>query len=196
MAGSVNKVIIIGNLGADPDVRTTPSGQMVATLSIATSETFNNREGQRQERTEWHRVQVWGKLAELAQRYLTKGRKVYIEGRIQTRSWDDQQSGQKRYSTEIVANQMVFIDSGGGGGRDAGGAHEESGSAPSYGGGGGGGYAPRSGGGGGGGGAPRSSPPPARAGGNAPPPPRPAESGGAPPQQNDDPGYFDDDVPF
>ena len=193
---SINKIILIGNLGADPDVRTTATGQMVATLSIATSETFNDKAGQRQERTEWHRVVLWGKSAELAQRYLAKGRKVYIEGRIQTRSWDDQQSGQKRYSTEIVANQMVFIDSGGGGGRDAGGAHEESGSAPSYGGGGGGGYAPRSGGGGGGGGAPRSSPPPARAGGNAPPPPRPAESGGAPPQQNDDPGYFDDDVPF
>ena len=110
---SVNKAIIVGALGADPDVRTTPSGQMVATLSIATSERFNNREGERQERTEWHRVQVWGKQAELAQRYLTKGRKVYIEGRIQTRSWDDQQTGQKRYSTEIVASQMVFIDSGG-----------------------------------------------------------------------------------
>ena len=186
MAGSVNKVIIIGNLGADPDVRTTPSGQMVATLSIATSETFNNREGQRQERTEWHRVQVWGKLAELAQRYLGKGRKVFVEGRIQTRSWDDQQSGQKRYSTEIVANNLVFLDSGAGGGRDAGGAEEGGGG---YGGGGGGGgyapapqrsapapraQAPRAGGGGGGGG-----------GGRAPEPP-PAE----------DPGYFDDDVPF
>jgi len=198
MAGSVNKVIIIGNLGADPDVRTTPSGQMVATISIATSETFNNREGQRQERTEWHRVQLWGKQAELAQRYLLKGRKVYIEGRIQTRSWDDQQSGQKRYATEIVASQMVFIDSGGGGGRDAGGAQDDANSAPSYGGGGGGGggYTPRSGGGGGGGGgnAPRSNAPPPRAGGNAPP--RPADGGGAPPQQADDPGYFDDDVPF
>jgi len=192
MAGSVNKVIIIGNLGADPDVRTTPSGQMVATISIATSETFNNREGQRQERTEWHRVQLWGKQAELAQRYLSKGRKVYIEGRIQTRSWDDQQSGQKRYATEIVASQMVFIDSGGGG-RDAGG-QDEAGGAPSYGGGGGGGgYTPRSGGGGGGS-APRSNPPPARPAGNAPA--RPAETGGAPPQQADDPGYFDDDVPF
>lgn len=112
MSGSVNRVILIGNLGADPDVKTTASGQMVANLSIATSETFNNREGERQERTEWHRVQLWGKLAELAQRYLAKGRKVYIEGRIQTRSWDDQQSGQKRYATEIVANQMVFLSSG------------------------------------------------------------------------------------
>jgi single-strand DNA-binding protein len=116
MAGSVNKVLIVGNLGADPDVRTTSSGQMVASLSVATSETFSNRDGQRQERTEWHRVQVWGKLAELAQRYLGKGRKVFIEGRIQTRSWDEQQTGQKRYSTEIVANNIVFLDSGAGGG--------------------------------------------------------------------------------
>ena len=197
MAGSVNKVILIGNLGADPDVRTTPSGQMVATLSIATSETFNNREGQRQERTEWHRVQLWGKQAELAQRYLTKGRKVYIEGRIQTRSWDDQQSGQKRYSTEVVANQMVFIDSGGGGGRDAGGGEEAAafsggGGGGGYGGGGGGGGyggGQRGGGGGGGGRAPAP-----RAGGSAPAPAARQEAG--PPQQNDDPGYFDDDVPF
>lgn len=116
MSGSVNKVIIIGNLGADPDVRTTPSGQIVAQLSIATSDTFNNREGQRQERTEWHRVQLWGKQAELAQRFLAKGRKVYVEGRIQTRSWDDAQSGQKRYSTEIVASHVTFLDSGAGAG--------------------------------------------------------------------------------
>ena len=198
MAGSVNKVIIIGNLGADPDVRTTPSGQMVATLSIATSETFNNREGQRQERTEWHRVQVWGKLAELAQRYLTKGRKVYIEGRIQTRSWDDQQTGQKRYSTEVVANQMVFIDSGGGRGEaPAGDEASYGGGGGGYGGGGGGfggggGGAPRGGGGGGGargGGAP--------GGGGAP---RGGGGGGGarpePPPPADDQGYFDDDVPF
>ena len=128
MAGSVNKVILIGNLGADPDVRTTPSGQMVATISIATSETFNNREGQRQERTEWHRVQLWGKLAELAQRYLSKGRKVYIEGRIQTRSWDDQQSGQKRYSTEIVARDIRFVGGrGGAAGAGGGGGYERQG---------------------------------------------------------------------
>src|SRR5690606_8792446 len=87
VAGSVNKVIIIGNLGADPELRTTGSGQSVATLSIATSENFNDRDGNRQERTEWHRVVLWGKLAELAQRYLAKGRKVFIEGRLQTRSW-------------------------------------------------------------------------------------------------------------
>lgn len=112
MSGSVNKVILIGNLGADPDVRTTGQGQMVATLSIATSERFKDRDGAQQERTEWHRVVLWGKTAELAQRYLQKGRKVYVEGRIQTRSWDDPQSGQKRYSTEVVASELTFLDSG------------------------------------------------------------------------------------
>lgn len=115
MSGSVNRVILVGNLGSDPDVRTTATGQMVATLSIATSESFTDKQGQRQDRTEWHRVVLWAKLAELAQRYLGKGRKVYIEGRLQTRSWDDQQTGQKRYSTEIVASQMVFLDKGEGG---------------------------------------------------------------------------------
>lgn len=114
MSGSVNRAILVGNLGADPEVRTTATGQVVATLSIATSETFTDKQGQRQERTEWHRVIVWGKTAELAQRYLAKGRKVYVEGRIQTRSWEDD-AGQKRYSTEVVASQLVFLDSGKGG---------------------------------------------------------------------------------
>lgn len=113
MSGSVNKVILIGNLGADPEVRQTNGGQAVATLSLATSESFTGRDGQRQERTEWHRVIVWGKLAELAQRYLQKGRKVFVEGRIQTRSWDD--GGQKKYATEIVANELTFLDGGAGG---------------------------------------------------------------------------------
>ena len=185
---SVNKAIILGNLGADPDVRTTPQGQMVATLSIATSESFTNRDGQRQERTEWHRVVLWGKTAELAQRYLQKGRKVFIEGRIQTRSWDDQQTGQKRYSTEVVASNMVFIDSGGG--RE--GAGEDGGG---YGGGGGGGYGGGGQRGGGGGGAPRGG----GGGGGAP---RGGGGGGGggrapePPPPSDDPGYFDDEVPF
>ena len=187
MAGSVNKVILIGNLGADPDVRTTPQGQMVATLSIATSERFTGRDGQRQERTEWHRVVVWGKLAELAQRYLQKGRKVFVDGRIQTRSWDDQQTGQKRYATEVVANELVFLDSGPGG-REAGAASDEYGASGGGGYGGGGGGAPR----GGGGGAPR-----APAGGAAPAP-RPASQSRPPepPPPADDAGYFDDDVPF
>lgn len=206
MAGSVNKVILIGNLGADPDVRTTAQGQMVATLSLATSERFTTRDGQRQERTEWHRVVVWGKLAELAQRYLQKGRKVFVDGRIQTRSWDDQQTGQKRYSTEVVANELVFLDSGPGG-REAGAASDEygaSGGGGGYGGGGGGygggggGYGGGGYGGGGGGGAPRTGGgAPRPAGGGAPAARAPAANRPPePPPPADDPGYFDDDVPF
>jgi single-strand DNA-binding protein len=118
----VNKVILLGNIGADPEVRTTSGGAVVATLSIATSESFTGKDGQRQERTEWHRVVLWNKLAELAQRFLAKGRKVYLEGRLQTRSWDDQQTGQKRYATEIVASQMTFVDGAGGAGVGEGGA--------------------------------------------------------------------------
>lgn len=115
MAG-VNKVIIVGNLGKDPEVRHTPQGQAVATFSVATSESWNDKTGQKQERTEWHRVVVWGKLAELCGRYLAKGRKAYIEGRLQTRSWDDKE-GQKRYTTEIVANTVQFLDSASGASR-------------------------------------------------------------------------------
>lgn len=113
---SVNKVILVGNLGQDPDVRSTATGQLVATLSIATSDNWTGKDGQRQERTEWHRVVCWGKTAELCQRYLAKGRKVYVEGRLETRSWDDKQTGQKRYSTEVVADSVVFLDSGKGAG--------------------------------------------------------------------------------
>jgi len=115
MAGGVNKVILIGNLGADPDMRYTPSGQGVCELRIATSESWNDKNGQRQERTEWHRVVVWGKRAEVCSKYLSKGRQVYIEGRIQTRSYDDKE-GQKRYITEVIAQEVVFIGGGGKGG--------------------------------------------------------------------------------
>lgn len=111
MAG-VNKVIIIGNLGKDPELRHTPQGQAVATFPVATSENWTDKSGQKQERTEWHRVVVWGKLAELCAKYLGKGRKAYIEGRLQTRAWDDKE-GQKRYTTEIVANVVQFLDSAG-----------------------------------------------------------------------------------
>lgn len=114
MSGSFQKVIVCGNLGQDPDVRTTATGQMVATLSVATSERYTDKAGNKQESTEWHRVVVWGKLAELAQRYLSKGRKVLCEGKLKTRSWEDQQTGQKRYSTEIIASEIVFLDSGSG----------------------------------------------------------------------------------
>ena len=111
----VNKVIIIGRLGADPEVKTVSGGQTVARLSVATSENWTDREGQKQERTEWHKVVVWGKLAELCGKYLSKGRQAYIEGRLQTRSWEDQQ-GQKRYATEIVANTVQFLGGGAGAG--------------------------------------------------------------------------------
>lgn len=108
MAGGVNKVILIGNLGADPEVRYTASGTPVANFRLATSETWNDKEGQRQERTEWHRIVAWGRLAELSGEYLSKGRQVYIEGRIQTRQWDDRE-GNKRYTTEIVAQNLTFL---------------------------------------------------------------------------------------
>ncbi len=112
MAG-VNKVIIVGRLGQDPEVKTIPGGNTVAKLSVATSENWTSREGKKEERTEWHRVVVWGKLAELCGKYLTKGRQVYLEGKIQTRSWEDQQ-GQKRYTTEVVANQVQFLSNSNG----------------------------------------------------------------------------------
>jgi single-strand DNA-binding protein len=107
----VNKVILIGRLGQDPEVRATPSGQSVATLRVATSESWV-KDGQKEERTEWHRVIVWGRQAETVGKYLSKGRSVFIEGKLQTRSWDDAQSGQKRFMTEIVASNVQFLDSG------------------------------------------------------------------------------------
>ena len=110
MAG-VNKVIIVGRLGADPEVKTVSGGNTVARLSVATSENWTDKQGQKQERTEWHRIVVWGKLAELCGKYLTKGRQCYVEGRLQTRSWEDQQ-GQKRYATEVVANTVQFLGGG------------------------------------------------------------------------------------
>ena len=111
----VNKAILIGNLGQDPEMRATTSGTQVANFSLATSENFKNREGERETRTEWHRVVAFGKLAEICGQYLKKGKQVYIEGRIQTRNWEDQ-SGNKRYSTEIIANQMVMLGRAGDGG--------------------------------------------------------------------------------
>ena len=119
MAG-VNKAILIGNLGRDPELRYTQNGQAVANFTLATSENWNTREGQREERTEWHRIVAWGKTAELCAQYLSKGRTVYIEGRIQTREWEDKE-GQKRRTTEIVANTVQFLGGprGAGGGRDS-----------------------------------------------------------------------------
>jgi single-strand DNA-binding protein len=105
---SLNKVLILGNLGADPEMRTTGGGQVVATLSVATNERWTDASGMKQERTEWHKVVVWGRQAEFCGQYLQKGSTVLIEGRIQTRSWDDK-DGQKRYSTEIVANMLQLV---------------------------------------------------------------------------------------
>jgi single-strand DNA-binding protein len=120
MARGVNKVILIGNLGQDPDVRYMPSGSAVTNLRIATSETFKDREtGQQQERTEWHTVAMFGRLAEIAGEYLRKGSQVYIEGRLRTRKWQDKQ-GQDRYSTEIVADQMQMLGNRAGGGMGTG----------------------------------------------------------------------------
>lgn len=106
---SVNKVIILGRLGQDPEIKYTPSGAAVCNFSLATSETWNDKNsGQKQERTEWHRIVVWGKLAELCNQYLSKGRQAFVEGKLQTRAWDDK-NGQKRYTTEINATTVQFI---------------------------------------------------------------------------------------
>jgi single-strand DNA-binding protein len=171
MARGVNKVILIGNLGADPETRAMPSGSTVANLRIATSESWRDKtSGEQQERTEWHRVALFGRLAEIASEYLRKGSQVYIEGSLRTRKWQDKQ-GQERYSTEIVGNELQMLGGRGGGGGGA------------EGGGGGGGF--RSSGSSGGGGAGR----------GAPQDPYPEYSGpsSGPSGEKDD---FDDDIPF
>jgi single-strand DNA-binding protein len=124
--GSVNKVILVGNLGRDAELRYTPGGAAVATIHMATTEVWNDKGGQRQEKTEWHRVVVWGKQAESLSEYLTKGKQIYIEGRLQTRQWDDK-DGNKRYTTEIRSDRIVLLSGGGGGGRGAGGGASRSG---------------------------------------------------------------------
>ncbi|MBT1072751.1 single-stranded DNA-binding protein [Pelotalea chapellei] len=128
---SLNKVMLIGNLGKDPEVRYTPSGQAVASFSLATSEKFKSKTGEWEERTEWHNITLWGKLAEIAGEYLSKGKTVYIEGRLQTRKWQDK-SGNDRYTTDIVGDKMQMLSGKGGGER------REPGSAPAAGGSGGG----------------------------------------------------------
>jgi len=173
MARGVNKVILVGNLGADPETRAMPSGSTVANLRIATSESWRDKtSGEQQERTEWHRVALFGRLAEIASEYLRKGSQVYIEGSLRTRKWQDKQ-GNERFSTEIVGNELQMLGgrSGGAGGGGGGG-----GSGPSHGSGGGG-----SGGGAGG-------------GRGAPPDSYPEYAGPAGPSgEKDD---FDDDIPF
>jgi single-strand DNA-binding protein len=122
MAGkSVNKVTLLGNLGKDPEVKFTPQGTAVAKLALATNERYKDKEGQWQDRTEWHNVVLWQRLAEIAGEYLKKGSKVYIEGKLQTRSWEDKQTNQKKYMTEVVANDLVLLGGRGESGGDAGG---------------------------------------------------------------------------
>lgn len=109
MANSLNKVQLIGNLTADPEVRETPNGQKVATFSVATSRVWKDASGVKQENTEFHNCVAWRFLADIAEQYMNKGKKVYIEGYLQTRSWDDQSTGQKRYKTEIVADNIILL---------------------------------------------------------------------------------------
>ena len=137
MARGINKVILVGNLGNDPEKRALPNGNAVTNISVATSESWKDREsGQTTDRTEWHRVVFFNRLAEVAAQYLTKGSKVYIEGQLRTRQWD--KDGQKHYSTEIIAREMQMLDSRGEnmgganmGGGNAGGGYDQSNSAPS-----------------------------------------------------------------
>lgn len=114
----LNKVMLIGNLGRDPEVRTTASGTPVANFSLATSRRWTDRDGQRQEQTEWHNIVCWGRQAEIAGQYLTKGKQIFVEGRMQTRSWEDKNSGEKKYRTEVVCENFQMLgrrgDDGGG----------------------------------------------------------------------------------
>src|SRR5688500_9370697 len=117
----INKVILVGRLGKDPEIRSTPQGTSVAKFTIATDEKFTDRAGEKQERTEWHNIVAWGKLGEICGQYLKKGKLVYIEGSIRTDSWEDKESGQKKYRTEIVANTMKMLDRRGDEGQGGGG---------------------------------------------------------------------------
>ena len=145
MAEGLNRAILVGNLGMDPELKFTQGGQAVLRIRLATSESYMSKTGERQEKTEWHTVTVWGKRAEALNKILSKGRTIWVEGRIQTRSWEDAKDGSKRYATEINAQNIGLVGSGGGGGGGAGGGGFGGG-----GGGGGGGGAGRGGFGGGG----------------------------------------------
>ena len=173
MAEGLNRAILVGNLGMDPELKFTQSGQAVLRIRLATSESYMSKTGERQEKTEWHTVTVWGKRAEALNKILSKGRTIWVEGRIQTRSWEDAKDGSKRYATEINAQNIGLVGSGGGGGGGAGGA-------------GGGGFGGTGGGGGfgGGGGGGRGAP----AGGGA------GEGGFEGGPEYD--GGGDDDIPF
>jgi single-strand DNA-binding protein len=121
MAKSVNKVILVGNIGKDPEVKYTPSGTAVAKVTLATNERYKDKSGEWQDRTEWHNIVAWQRLAEIVGEYVKKGSKVYVEGRLQTSSWDDKESGQKRYRTEIIANDLVLLSGRGEGDSEPGG---------------------------------------------------------------------------
>jgi single-strand DNA-binding protein len=194
---SVNKVILIGNLGRDPEVRYTPNGAAVCNVSVATTRNWKSKEGDRQEETEWHRVVFYDRLAEIAGEYLRKGRPVYVEGRLKTRKWQDKE-GKDVYTTEIIADQMQLLggrEGGGGGGGMGGGEDHDMGA--DMGGGGGGGMSARSGGGGGGGGGGGSYRREPSSGGDRPAARAPAPRAPAAPQKSatgfDD---MDDDIPF
>jgi single-strand DNA-binding protein len=179
MARGINKVILVGNLGADPETRAMPSGTTVANLRIATSESWRDKQsGEQQERTEWHRVVLFGRLGEIAAEYLKKGAQVYIEGSLRTRKWQDKQ-GQERYSTEIVGNDMQMLGGrGGGGGAGTGGGGDfERGSS-------------------GGSGASRGSRGSGAGGGGEPYPDEYAHSGGGGAAGGGKAEDFDDDIPF
>jgi single-strand DNA-binding protein len=126
---SVNKVILVGNLGKDPEIKYTPQGKPVAKFSLATNERYKDKDGQWQDRTEWHNIVLWERLAEIAGEYLKKGGKVYIEGRIRTDSWDDKQSGQKKYMTNIIGSDIVLLGGRGEGAEHSGGSRAASASA-------------------------------------------------------------------
>jgi len=188
MARGINKVILVGNLGNDPEVRYAQNGNAITTISVATSESWKDKDGNPQERTEWHRVKFFGKLAEIAGEYLKKGRQVYIEGSLRTEKYQDKQTGQDRYSTDIVANEMQMLGGNPGAGAEGGGERAErparSGGGGGYAGGrgtgsggSGGGYGNRGGSGSGSGGGYGKS------------------GGSAPPAQSNDP-FPDDDIPF
>ncbi len=168
---SVNKVILIGRLGQNPEVRYTPSGAAVANFSIATNESWTDKSGQKQERTEWHKVVVWGKLAELCAQYLTKGRQAFVEGRLQTRQWQDK-DGQTKYTTEVQAQTVQFLGGGAGAGADRGRGDDMG---QDMGMGGGGGNMNMGGGFGGGSG---------------------AQAAGRPMGQQGEPSFTEDDIPF
>jgi single-strand DNA-binding protein len=135
MAKSVNKVILVGNVGKEPEVKFASSGTAIANFSIATSERFKDKSGEWQDRTEWHNLVAYQRTAEIIRDYVKKGAKLYVEGRIQTRSWDDQATGQKKYRTEIIVNELVLLSGRGEGDNAGGGGYARSGSSSNYGGG-------------------------------------------------------------